>query len=330
MREQVIRAWYRPRLNFFTVILLPFSFLFALLVYIRRACYRVHLLKTTRCSVPVIVVGNLTVGGTGKTPLIAYLANFLKAAGYRPGIISRAYPFRNQQARWVNVFSDPVNDGDEPVMLAKQLDCPIVVSANRVRAAKALLKKRACNVLLSDDGLQHYALARDIEIVVIDGERRFGNRQCLPAGPLREPLSRLKNINFLVNNGSDAQAGEFSMQLLPAQQLHAVENSERTLSLSCLQGEEVHAVAGIGNPARFFQLLRSLGLRLIEHPFPDHHVFSEKDLAFPDARKIIMTEKDAVKCIKFANPKQWFLPVRANLPSEFGQSVLKTLQGVLL
>lgn len=297
-----------------TLLLLPFSFLFFLTVALRKWFYRVGFFKTHRFSVPVIVVGNITVGGTGKTPLVIALAQSLKKQGRRPGIVSRGYGAVIKTPTFVWPDSPYRDVGDEPLLIAKRVDCPVVVFPKRVKAVEYLLKNTDCDVVICDDGLQHYALVRDIEIVVIDGERNFGNGYCLPAGPLRETTSRLKTVNYQVyNNGTQQQTkaeNAFEMKLIP-DQIMSVKDFKATLDMQQLKSKIVHAVAGIGNPRRFFETLRAMKLRFFEHPFPDHHLFKPEDFNFGEDAIILMTEKDAVKCTDFADDRFWFLRVTA-------------------
>lgn len=306
------KIWYQK--HWLTYLLLPFSYLYHFIIMIRRICYRFHIKKTTRFQIPIIVVGNITVGGTGKTPLVIALAQYLQQQGFKPGIVSCGY---GGQAKhfpvYVTAESDPILVGDEPVLIAHHTQCPIYVAPSRVKAVNQLLKAHACNIIISDDGLQHYALQRDIEIAVIDGERRFGNGFCLPAGPLREPIQRLKRVDFIVCNG-EAQAREYTMQLLPGKIYHL---QNRALHFNPLPHQTIHAVVAIGNPSRFFNLLRQLGHTIIEHPFPDHYIFQAKDFDFGENAIIIMTEKDAVKCHAFADQRFWCLPVQAQLTQDF-------------
>lgn len=303
-------------------LLLPLSALYCAVVSGRRWAYRVGIRKIRRLDVPVIVVGNLTVGGTGKTPLVTWLAQFLRQHGYRPGLIARGYGGKaSQWPQAVTAESDPALVGDEPVLLARATGCPMRVAPDRVAAARALLAEHDCNVILSDDGLQHYALGRDIEIAVIDGERRFGNGHCLPAGPLREPASRLKDVDLIVANGA-AQAGEFAMQVHAGEAINLVSGERR--ALESFRGQPVHAVAGIGHPARFFTALQDAGLTVEPHAFPDHHAFRPEDLAFDDGA-VLMTEKDAVKCRRFALPYLWAVATRVELGEAFGARVLALL-----
>ncbi len=320
--KKLERYWYSSRAPFW---LLPLSWLFRAVVAFRRWAYRIGLFRSYDVPVPVIVVGNISVGGTGKTPFVTWLVLLLQKAGYHPGIVSRGYGGKAE--RWpqqVRTDSDPNMVGDEPVMLAQRCSCPIVAAPDRVTAAKQLLKHEACDVIITDDGLQHYRLRRDIELAVVDGERRFGNGHCLPAGPLREPTSRLNEVDFVISNGV-ANRREFAMSL-DTRGLKSVANDSMAQSFNDLVGKKVHAVAGIGNPHRFFQLLRHRGLDVIEHPFPDHHHFQPHDLQFNDDLAILMTEKDAVKCRRFVTPQMWYVPVQAHLPEALALRLLQMLK----
>ncbi len=309
--------WYGN--NAITTLLLPLSGLFCGVVALRRYAYRKGLLPSYRLRLPVIVVGNITAGGSGKTPLVIWLVEFLREAGYRPGIISRGYGGRpHNSPRAVSAASDPAEVGDEAVLLAQRCGCPIRVAADRVAAAHNLTAE--CDVIISDDGLQHYRLRRDIEIAVVDAERGFGNGHCLPAGPLREPLRRLQEVDFIVNNGKRDGAG-YPMQLQELG-LRNLRNESLTRHATDFQGQRVHAVAGIGYPGRFFAHLRHLGLDVVEHGFPDHHAFTADEIEFDDAVPVIMTEKDAVKCRRFAKPQHWYMPVQAELDAAFGEQLL--------
>ncbi len=315
--------WYSN--NPLSVLLVPLSWLFCLVAVLRRIAYRTGLRKITRLPVPVIVVGNISVGGTGKTPLVAWLVEYLKQAGYAPAIVSRGYG--GNAPRWpqqVNAGSDPALVGDEAVLLARRSGCPMAVAPNRVAAARKVLESAACDIIISDDGLQHYALGRDIEIAVIDGARRFGNGYCLPAGPLREPQGRLNSVDLVVVNNGQAGQGQFSMRLRSGLIRNLCDESMMRQSAE-FQGQVIHAVAGIGHPARFFDHLKSLGMTIIEHAFPDHHPFVAQDIQFGDNAPVIMTEKDAVKCRGFAGAQHWYLPVDAELDEDFGKQLLNLL-----
>ncbi len=305
--------------------LLPSSWLYCLLVLLRRALYRLRLRRVVRVSVPVIVVGNITVGGTGKTPLVLWLTSFLKEKGYRPGVVSRGYGGR--VSKWpvrVQENSSPAEVGDEPVLLARRGTCPVMVGLNRASAAEALVREHDCNVVVSDDGLQHYALARDVEIAVIDGNRRFGNGHCLPAGPLREPIGRLRQVHARVTNGRP-DIDEFGMEFAEiCFRRVASPNVERPVN--AFAGQRVRAIAGIGDPERFFEQLRRLEIEPLEHPFPDHHRFQPGDVRFEDQIAVIMTEKDAVKCEPFVDDRHWYLAVEARPEPNFGAFVLNLLE----
>lgn len=299
-----------------SILLTPVSWFFCLVAWLRRLIYKSRLLPVYRARIPVLVVGNITVGGTGKTPVVVWLVEYLMNLGYRPGIVSRGY--RGESQTWprsVEYDSDPIEMGDEPVLLARRTHCPVCVGPDRPAAVKQLIEKAGCNIIVSDDGLQHYALARDLEIAVIDGERRFGNGLCLPAGPLREPVSRLKMVDLIITNGT-GRDGEHSMGLSVATAVN-LEDRGLNRALEDFIGGPVHAVAGIGNPTRFFETLRQRGLEVIEHPFPDHHSFRFKDISFDDEFPVLMTEKDAVKCGRFAKVSHWYLKVDADLDTNF-------------
>jgi tetraacyldisaccharide 4'-kinase len=304
---------------------MPLSMLYVDAMRLRRFLYRKGLLKSGRLPVPVIIVGNITVGGTGKTPLVIWLADFLRQQVFKPGVISRGYGGENKQVQAVTTQSDPALVGDEALVLARRCGCPVTVGANRLAAGRELLANNHCDVIISDDGLQHLALQRDVEIVVIDGERRFGNCYCLPVGPLREPPERIKTVDLVVvNGGQDLQEHEFAMHCLGEQLVNLLTGETKPLaefkSIAC------HAVAAIGNPSRFFKRLSAVGLLCAEHAFPDHHVFSAADIQFKDQNPVLMTEKDAVKCQRFAEAKHWYLPVTAALPEAFSQQILTLLK----
>jgi tetraacyldisaccharide 4'-kinase len=315
--------WYKD--PFIGVWLMPLGFLFSDAVRFRKFLYRMGVLKTHTLPVPVIVVGNITVGGTGKTPLIIWMAGFLKDSGFKPGIISRGYGgLAESWPQWVTADSDAKNTGDEALLIAKQTECPTAVGPSRVDAAKLLLKQAGCNVILSDDGLQHYALNRAIEIAVIDGERRFGNGYCLPAGPLREPIERLRSVDFIIVNGEKYEEGEFSMRLVGEKAVNLVTGEQK--SVQEFKGVDCHALAGIGNPDRFFKLLEMAGLACITHSFPDHYQFQRHDIEFSDNKPVLMTEKDAVKCAAFAGKQHWYLPVKAVPDPVFAEQLLNLLR----
>ena len=306
---------------------MPPSWLYCALVRFRRLAYDRGWLKSRRPPVPVIVVGNLTVGGTGKTPLVVWLAAFLSHRGHRPGIITRGYGGRGAEwPRWVTKDCDPIEVGDEPVLLARRSGCPVVAGPDRVAAAEMLAATCGCDMIVSDDGLQHYRMERDLEILVVDALRGFGNGRCLPAGPLREPASRRYEVDLTVGNGGPWPGGQV-MELVPGR-LVGLGDRGRFRDLSELRRQRVTAVAGIGNPERFFVLLRRHGLHLDERPYPDHHCFTREEVASWPAGPVIMTEKDAVKCESFARHNHWYLPVDARLDSGFEGLLSDKLKGI--
>lgn len=301
-------------------LLLPLAVLFALLAGARRWAYRVGLLKVQRIDVPVLVVGNITVGGTGKTPLVTWLVQHLSALGYRPGIVSRGYG--GKASKWpqqVRPDSDPVMVGDEAVLLAAATGCPVCVAPDRPAAARALLTYQDCDIIVSDDGLQHYALGRDLEVAVIDGARRFGNGWPLPAGPMREPQSRLRRCDFVVVQGGEPALNEHGLTLTrpTVTPLRGGVGEE----LAAWRGRRVHAVAGIGNPQRFFDMLEQAGLEVVAHPFADHHPFAGADLDFGDDVPVLMTAKDAVKCRRFARDHHHVVSVEALPDASFVEAL---------
>ena len=315
--------WHWYRITPLHLLLLPVSLLFYLIAAARRFLFRCGILSSVKLPVPVIIVGNITVGGTGKTPLTLWLAEQLLANGWHPGIISRGFGGSGSKPQEVLPGSDPAAVGDEPVLMAQRLLCPVWVGRDRPAAAHALLLAHPeCDIILSDDGLQHYRLQRDVEIAVVDGIRRFGNGLLIPAGPLREMPSRLHEVDAVVINGGKAGQGEYLMQLKGVH-FYNLLNPETTATASDFQGQCVHAIAGIGHPERFFSHLNKLGLTVQAHPYPDHHRYSAADLAYGDANALLMTEKDAVKCLGFADEKCWVLRVDAHLDSALTQLILK-------
>ncbi|MGJ0484928.1 MAG: tetraacyldisaccharide 4'-kinase [Methylomicrobium sp.] len=316
------RIWYRK--TGAGLILWPMGKLFEGIARLRRTCYRYGLLKTTVFPVPVIVVGNITVGGAGKTPMVIWLAQFLKAKGFHPGIVSRGYGGRPAfWPQWVEAESKASEVGDEALLIAARTGCPMAVSPVRTEACQLLLDRAHCDVLLSDDGLQHYALGRTLEIAVLDGERRLGNGFCLPAGPLREPKSRLKDVDLIVINGGQTQPNEFPMRLTGAEAVNLLTGQRKLLAE--FKSVPCHAVAGIGHPGRFFKHLNMSGVACIPHDYPDHFAFRSQDIDFGDAFPVLMTEKDAVKCKAFANEKLWAVPVEADVDSAFAARLIELL-----
>ncbi len=259
---------------------------------------------------PVIIVGNISVGGTGKTPLTVWLVKHLQSQGWRPGIVSRGYGGEaSAYPLPVTGDSDTKAAGDEPVLLARRTGCPLVVDPHRAQAAQALLTHNDVNIIISDDGLQHYALRRDLEIVVVDAQRRCGNGLLLPAGPLREGRGRLQQVDAVLVNGAVGDEAGFHLLAGKLQSLQGHAEQE----LSALQGQTVHAVAGIGNPERFFNMLRQAGIEVLAHAYADHYQYQPDDIIFDDDLPVLMTEKDAVKCRAYASDRHWYLPVDAEL-----------------
>jgi len=313
------------------LLLLPMSWLFLIITTFRRFLYKCGVLKSHRLPVPVIVVGNINVGGAGKTPVVIWLAEQLKQAGYKPGVISRGYGSDLVGVASVLPTSNPNAVGDEPVLIAMRTACPVFVGARRVEVGLALLKAHAeCDILISDDGLQHYALQRDVELVVVDGAKGFGNGALLPAGPLREPKSRLKTVDAVVSNGSASNLKASVSQPVIAMQLKATAfyNLVDRQSLAApadLTGKTITAIAGIGNPDRFFNQLSAMGLNFKRKAYNDHYQYRAQDFESLETDIVIMTEKDAVKCTSFAQPNFWVLPVSAGIDAQLMAVILNKL-----
>ncbi len=318
MYKWLHRVWYEGASAY--QILLPLSGLYWLLITLRRCLYQLGLLGRWHAIVPVIVVGNITVGGTGKTPVTIWLSRELRERGFSPGIVSRGYGgSKSSSSMRVDSASDPRVVGDEPVLLARRTACPVVVDTNRARAAQMLVDD-GVDVIISDDGLQHYRLVRTYEICVIDGARGLGNRRLLPAGPLRETIDRLGEVDQVLINGRvsdksedlsvvEQNAIEFELIAKEVSRL----NGSLTRPIERFSGTTVHGVAAIGNPARFFDMLRAHGIQVIEHAFPDHAKLERKDLEFGDDFEVLMTEKDVVKLANIKADKYWAVPVDLNI-----------------
>ena len=336
LATQLPALWYRPRLAARLLPLLPLSWLFRLLSAARRGLYRCGLIASKTPGVPVIVVGNLTVGGSGKTPLVIWLIEQLRAQGWRPGIISRGHGGKQHGIQAIGTDSSAALIGDEPLLLARRCAVPVFVGRDRVAAAEALLAAHPdCNVLVSDDGLQHYRLQRRVELVVFDG-RGAGNGHLLPAGPLREPLSRLTQATAVVWNSAPGQRFEsaalpqFPMRL-EADSFYALHDTQQRCAAADLRGKRLHAIAGIGDPSRFFGTLQTLGLDFVAHAFPDHHAYVAADLDFGADAVLLMTEKDAVKCLGLSRHETWVLPVAAQLEAApDGSRLMDLIIGVLV
>ena len=309
----VINAWYQKHLWLY--LLLPFSWIFTFLTNRRRRKYLKNQISSYKTDTPVVVVGNINIGGTGKTPLVKYIASNLKDRGLKVGIVSRGYGGNFSGTLRVDDSTEYKKSGDEAQILAN-LNIPVYLDKNRPRAIQNLINENVCDVILSDDGLQHYGMHRDIEIIVIDGSRRLGNGLTFPAGPLRESSKRLKTGNYIINNGGPTEDGEILMTLQPSKFVHL--NTGKSYDIDKWpMHNQIHAVAGLGNPGRFFDTLSQLNFDLERHPFPDHHQFEENDLEFLDHHPIIMTEKDAARCKNFKNPRIWYLTVESKIEESF-------------
>ena len=314
---------WKPR-HPLALLLSPLSLLFLLISMLRRAAYRLHLKKVYRAPVAVIIVGNISVGGTGKTPLVIWLCHYLTRIGYHPGVVLRGYGgAATQGPQQVMADSDPEDVGDESVVIASETDCPVYVDPDRSGAVRELLRRHPCDVIISDDGLQHYALARDVEIAVIDGKRRFGNGMLLPAGPLREPVSRLRTVDFVIMNQL-CTPGYHCIRLSPGDLTNLATGEVQRIEE--MNGHRVHAVSGIGNPGRFYELLTDAGMQVEEHSYPDHHNFTAADIEFDDDLAVIMTAKDAVKCRHYATDRHWYLKLRVQPSADFIRQFTSTLR----
>ncbi|WP_251976496.1 tetraacyldisaccharide 4'-kinase [Salinicola avicenniae] len=336
------RAWYRDAR--WLTLLAPLEGLYRLLAGRRRQAYLEGRRTVWLPPVPVIVVGNLSVGGTGKSPLVAWLVRWLQMQGWQPGIVSRGYGGKAASYPLLVSPATPVaQSGDEPLMLAQQTGVAVAVDPDRPRAARALLEQAGCDIVIADDGLQHYALGRTLELAVVDGARGFGNRRCLPRGPLREPLARLGEVDALVGNGgfSALQADDglrvdgeqrtprFAMTLVPVGWRHLLDGCRRPVTESpAAAGESVAAIAGIGHPQRFFDTLDALGIAHEAYPFSDHHRFSAVDL--PAASTILMTAKDGVKCADLADARCWVLDVEARPEPDFEAWLREQLEALAM
>ncbi len=324
MKQQDLHAiWYGSQAP--GPVLVALSWLFRPLSWLRRLLYRSGLLPQGRLPVPVVVVGNITAGGTGKTPMVHWLWQRLTEAGLRVGVVSRGTGGQGA-LHVVRPEDDPAVVGDEPLLLARRGVAPIMVGRDRLAAARKLCEQQSLDLILSDDGLQHYRLPRQFEIILLDGLRGLGNGRLLPAGPLREPPARLQQADEVVSNSAHVAGVMANLMTLVAGDLCAVAEPERQQRLVDWQGRRVHAVAGIGNPERFFLGLERLGLEVVRHPFDDHHAFAENDFAFEEPLPVVMTEKDAVKCQAFARPDWYYLPVHASFSAAFAEQLLDRLQ----
>ncbi|WMP16907.1 tetraacyldisaccharide 4'-kinase [Thiothrix lacustris] len=302
LERWVLNVWYGND-RFGKYLLLPLTGVFCVLAALNR--WR-HKRQQVKHPVPVVVVGNISVGGTGKTPLVIWLVERLREAGFKPGVVSRGYK------------KDADSLGDEPLLIIQRTNVPLAIGKDRNQAIATLLHEHACDIIIADDGLQHYRMGRDVEICVVDGQRRFGNGFCLPSGPLREPVSRLASCDFVVTNGENmTMHGDTLVNLV----------TDSHQCLQALSGQTVHVVTGIGNPQRFINTLEQAGLQVLAHLYPDHHAFTGAEIRFDDALPILMTEKDAVKCRQYAVQNVWYLPIEAVLDERLAEALLKRLQG---
>lgn len=328
------RVWYEDAASGW--LLVPLSGVYWLALILRKFLYACGVLRTHTASVPVVIVGNITAGGTGKTPTVLWLVEALRARGFNPGIVSRGYGGSkvNSSIR-VEAATDAAVAGDEPVLLARRSQCPVVVDPDRVRAASMLVEDGA-DVIVADDGLQHYRLSRDYEICVIDGSRGLGNRRLLPSGPLRESAQRLDSVDQVLVNGelrgseyeqTTAEQNAISFELVATEACRL--NGSLTRPIDRFADTTVHAVAAIGNPHRFFDLLRVHGIQVIEHVFPDHAVLDRKDLDFGDDFEVFMTEKDAVKLGRHEKDKLWYVPVDMKMDPVLAAPLIEQIESRL-
>lgn len=312
LRAALERGWYTPGPVW---PLLPLAWLHGLIVALRRLAYARGWRDSRRLSVPVLVIGNITAGGSGKTPLVMAVVMRLQARGRRVAVVSRGYG--GQADRYplsVTAQTDSAQSGDEPLLIARRTGASVVVDPDRPRAARWAIEHHGADFIVADDGLQHYGLARDAEIAVRDGERGYGNGWLLPAGPLREPLTRLSSVDLECVHAATAD-----FWLVPGDAYRLDGGASR--ALSAFAGTSVHAIAGIGHPHRFFDMLRGYGLEVIEHAMPDHHSYRAGDLQFGDERPVLMTEKDAVKCAALATRNAWSVPVETQLSAPAGRHI---------
>jgi tetraacyldisaccharide 4'-kinase len=311
------------------LLLLPLSWLYGVTTWFIRACYSLGLRSAWCSPVPVVIVGNLTAGGNGKTPVVIWLVEQLQQRGYRVGVVSRGYGGKSDiYPLLLSNETTTAQAGDEPVLIFQRTGASVAVSPKRSAAIQELLKSHDLDLIIADDGLQHYALQRDFELVVIDGVRRFGNGWWLPAGPMRERAGRLQSVDAVITNGGIAAVGEIPMQLVARQAVNLVTGERRPVE----QLQHIVAMAGIGHPPRFFATLNLLGMKPEnEHSFADHQYYSLAQLSLLTSgpQILLMTEKDAVKCRALAQPNWWYLPVDAQLPPEQAERLLLKIQALL-
>lgn len=303
------------KFGIFNFLLLPLSLVFFIVSRIHFWLYKSSILKVNQSKVPLVVVGNITAGGTGKTPIVISIVNYFESKNKKVGVVSRGYGGKySQESMEVISSSSPIECGDEPLLIKQQTKAAVAVSKKRFKAVEFLNHKYLLDVIISDDGLQHYSMGRQIEIAVIDGKERLGNGLFLPSGPLRDSKNRLNSVDFIINNGSSLD-GEISSQLEAKGFINMLTNKKKDLDF--FKGKKCNAVAGIGQPNNFFSILESYGVKVISKSFPDHYQFAEKDLIFANEYPIIMTSKDCVKCTPFASDQMWYLDVTAKIESDF-------------
>ncbi len=296
-------------------LLLPLSLVFFIVSKIHFGLYKLSILKVEKSKIPIVVVGNITAGGTGKTPIVISIVNYLESRNKKVGVVSRGYGGNySQEVLEVVSSSNPNECGDEPLLIKKQTQAVVAISKKRARAVEFLNQQHQLDVIISDDGLQHYSMGRKIEIVVIDGNTRLGNGLFLPSGPLRDSKNRLNSVDFIINNGSSLE-GEVSSQLESKSFINLITGEKKDLNF--FRRRKCYSVAGIGKPEKFFSVLRSFEIEVIAKPFPDHYQYKEEDLSFDKEYPILMTSKDCVKCSQFASDQMWYLDVTANIESDF-------------
>lgn len=330
LRTKLLQSWQQP--NILTCLLIPISWLYRGVFSLRKFIYSIGLLPSYRAPIPVVVVGNITVGGTGKTPLVIRLVELLRDNGFNPGVISRGYSGQSSNYPLsVTQRTSVAESGDEPALIVRRTGVPMMVGPNRGDAIKQLIRDHQVDIIISDDGLQHLAMQRDVEICLVDDTNKSSNTHLLPAGSYREPLSRLNSVDLVLLHMPVLVDVQMTMALASSQPQPVRPSSDHVPDgVDWLSQSNIHAVAGIGNPNRFFETCRELGFKITEHAFADHHSFTAQDLNFSDDDLVLMTEKDAVKCLNFANEKHWYLPVDAKLSNEFETRLLELLKTVSL
>ncbi len=331
--KSLAHYWYQPNVMTWLILpfLLPLSWLYCAVAIVRRKLYQLNIKKSYAAKVPLLVVGNIVAGGSGKTPLLISLCEYIKAHGYKPGVVSRGYGGSETGIRQLADSDSAELVGDEPLLIQQRTQVPVVIGADRVAAVNYLLQNNQCDIVLSDDGLQHYRMQRNLEIAVVDASRLFGNGFCLPAGPLREKISRLQEVDLVVYNGvvSNAEAAKSNHEICSyllefTEFIHLTKGN--SVQPEHFAGRSVHAVAGIGNPNRFFMQLRENDIKLTEHAFADHHVYQQSDFSDWQNECIIMTEKDAVKCRHLSLPDAWLVRIDA----EMSETLMAQLEAKVL